>query len=429
MGGGVPIESHPQDCRVKLCEDGNVQTLTGKMGTGGGNVPLLLEIESCLTPWDVQSRRIYGEDGKWPSLYAGEGGGHGYVMKLMPVCYNGENLTSPLNKQNPLPGDPCHTLGTDSRNYVLIPCTAECPPLTLLVRSGCEGGGKGSLIQEDKSATLSTQTRCTQALFVPVALDLYNQKTGEVMNALRAGKGGDTIPCVGELKEVIPIADKATRYKGGGDTRNEDGAGNGLGIGEADAPAYTLTAADRHAVAYSLDKAAYNQGENALYSIGVMEDVAHTVTAGWQPPAVSYVVPDKAGTLTAKMAKGTGGPAGDECQNLVAWYPEYIVRRLMPLECGRLQGFPDGWTDGLAEAEPDDALIDYWEAVFEEHRRLTEEPQENRRKRSQVIKWLKDPCSDTALYKMWGNGIALPCAAFVMKGIVMELQRGGQGVD
>ena len=35
----------------------------------------------------------------------------------------------------------------------------------------------------------------------------------------------------------------------------------------------------------------------------------------------------------------------------------------------------------------------------------------------EVIKWLKDPASDSALYKMWGNGIALPCAAFVMEGI------------
>ena len=39
----IPVESHPQDCRVKLSEDGTVQTLSGKMGTGGGNVPLMLQ--------------------------------------------------------------------------------------------------------------------------------------------------------------------------------------------------------------------------------------------------------------------------------------------------------------------------------------------------------------------------------------------------
>jgi len=37
--------------------------------------------EECLTPWDVQSRRVFTEEAKWPSLYAGEGGGHGYVIR------------------------------------------------------------------------------------------------------------------------------------------------------------------------------------------------------------------------------------------------------------------------------------------------------------------------------------------------------------
>ncbi len=191
---------------------------------------------------------------------------------------------------------------------------------------------------------------------------------------------------------------------GGGETRNEDGAGNGLGIGEVDAPAYTLTAMDRHAVAYCLDKAAYNQGENALYGIGVTEDVAHTITAGWQPPAVAYdcrndaVNLELSGTL---QAKDNGG------QSL-----NYTNPVAVPEIAGTLY------------TEPDEQTVDYWESVFEEHRRVTREPK-NRRKRSQIVKWLKNPYSDTALYKMWGNGIALPCAAFVMKGIVMELQGGG----
>ena len=37
--------------------------------------------DGCLTPWDVQSRRVHSEHSTWPALYAGEGGGHGYVMK------------------------------------------------------------------------------------------------------------------------------------------------------------------------------------------------------------------------------------------------------------------------------------------------------------------------------------------------------------
>lgn len=58
----------------------------------------------------------------------------------------------------------------------------------------------------------------------------------------------------------------------------------------------------------------------------------------------------------------------------------YIVRRLTPLECCRLQGFPDNWEDGVQG-------------------------------------------SDSARYKMWGNGIALPCAADVLRRIAREIKR------
>ena len=58
---------------------------------------------------------------------------------------------------------------------------------------------------------------------------------------------------------------------------------------------------------------------------------------------------------------------------------KYIVRRLTPLECCRLQGFPDWWTEGVEG-------------------------------------------SDSAQYKMWGNGIALPCAVDVLRRIAKEME-------
>lgn len=101
-----------------------------------------------------------------------------------------------------------------------------------------------------------------------------------------------------------------------------------------------------------------------------------------------------AGTVSAKWAKGTGGPAGDECQNLVAFACNqrdgvrdmkdesgalqaqlveqgYTVRRLTPLECERLQGFPDGWTD-------------------------------------------IEGASDTGRYKALGNSVAVPCVTWII---------------
>ena len=102
--------------------------------------------------------------------------------------------------------------------------------------------------------------------------------------------------------------------------------------------------------------------------------------------------------------------------------PHYIVRRLTPLECCRLQGFPDWWCSNLETENPTESDIEFWREVFETHRTVisgTSKPKTDK----QIIKWLKDPYSDSAIYKMWGNGIALPNALFVMQGIAEELCR------
>jgi len=92
---------------------------------------------------------------------------------------------------------------------------------------------------------------------------------------------------------------------------------------------------------------------------------------------------DVAATLDASYYKGTGARNGKErevvAMSVVAPTRRYIVRRLTPTECARLQGFPDWWTDGVEG-------------------------------------------SDSAKYKMWGNGMALPCVLAVLNGIG-ELER------
>ena len=59
---------------------------------------------------------------------------------------------------------------------------------------------------------------------------------------------------------------------------------------------------------------------------------------------------DVCGTLTAKWAKGSSGPAGDECGNLVPF--NNLIRKLTPLEGERLMGFPDGYTAGPHKGKP-----------------------------------------------------------------------------
>lgn len=95
---------------------------------------------------------------------------------------------------------------------------------------------------------------------------------------------------------------------------------------------------------------------------------------------------------------------------------DYTVRRLTPTECARLQGFPDWWCARLETPEPTEEEIRFWMEVFETHRKVMGTAKKART-RNQVIKWLKNPHTDSAEYKMWGNGVALPCVFFVMAGI------------
>lgn len=269
------------------------------------------------------------------------------------------------------------------------------------------------------------------------SVDLRNQSLGVDKSQTLHGNGhGESVATV---LHPIPIADKATRNKGGGDTRNDDGAGNGLGVGEPRAPAYTLTAADRHGVAYAIDRAAFNQGANAQYNISIQEELAQTLVAKG-PGGVCHqkqmersvaAMTENMGNKAETYQKVTGPlmanshpgsyTGQDAFSDMLVATLEYIVRRLTPLECCRLQGFPDYWTQALGIAEPTEDDILYWRMIFREQAEALGETKKEKTD-NQIRKWLQNPSSDSAVYKMWGNGIALPNAMFVMEGIAMILQ-------
>ena len=100
---------------------------------------------------------------------------------------------------------------------------------------------------------------------------------------------------------------------------------------------------------------------------------------------------------------------------------DYIVRRLTPTECARLQGFPDWWCSDLGTDKPMDAEVYEWYKIFEAHRKImgsSSKPKTDK----QIRAFLTDPHSDSAEYKMKGNGVALPCVYFVLSGIVYYTQ-------
>ena len=101
---------------------------------------------------------------------------------------------------------------------------------------------------------------------------------------------------------------------------------------------------------------------------------------------------------------------------------DYIARRLTPDEYGKLQGFPEEWGRGLEKDVINDAELCAWRHIFDKH---CEVYGIKRKTDKQIIKWLSEPHSDAAFYKMWGNGIALPCAIAVLKRVQERGTNGG----
>lgn len=184
----------------------------------------------------------------------------------------------------------------------------------------------------------------------------------------------------------------------------------GSGINED--VSFTLNATDRHAVAFSQDsytKYSENDKCGALRATGGMYG-GGSETLVYSTSKNSYHTEAEENLANTLVASDYKDPPTVNS-------PEYIVRRLTPTECARLQGFPDWWCADLGTDEPTDEELRFWKEVFETHRKIigsTVKPKSEK----QIRTWLKNPHSDSAEYKLWGNGVVLPCVYFVLSGIV-----------
>ena len=178
----------------------------------------------------------------------------------------------------------------------------------------------------------------------------------------RCGTGGNNVPLVGNNPEVFCIDGNAI-------DRQPQNGGNGIGY-QKDI-AYTLTATDHHAV-FSRQRV----------DVFAESEVVSTESARQHKDATDLVAQpyqNVVGTLVRSDHKGIGNQyvSNDKC--IVA--SQNLIRRLTPLECERLQGFPDHWTDIPG-------------------------------------------ASDAARYKALGNSVAIPCVDYVMRGILLAIRNG-----
>lgn len=175
---------------------------------------------------------------------------------------------------------------------------------------------------------------------------------------------------------------------------------------------FTLNTTDRHAVAFSQDsytKYSENDKCGALRAAGGMYG-GGSETLVYSTSKNSYHTEAKENLANTLVASDYKDPPTVNS-------PEYIVRRLTPTECARLQGFPDWWCADLGTVEPTDEELTFWKDVFETHRKIVGGAVKPKSEK-QILTWLKNPHSDSAEYKLWGNGVALPCVSFMLSGIV-----------
>ena len=379
--------------------------------------PCVMESAGFCTEHSAHSRSIGYEEETSPTLRAGTVPAAVYENHSQDTRYTGPLKTAPTVMS---------TYGTGGNNQPFVVET----PKTLKIRSGCEGGGKGALIQENKSATLGCNN--DQTVFVPKvygicskqshAMQSDNPHSGfyEADTSRCLDRGGGNPSCNQGGMAVVAV-------QGSMIGRSDKNGPQGSGVNED--VSFTLDATDRHAVAYGIDRATYNMGRNAKFGITVETEIEPTMVSKG-PGAVGQPI-----YHSSKSSFHTNFTDDDVTETLVATdfkdpptvskEPDYIVRRLTPTECARLQGFPDWWCSNLETDEPTEEEIEFWTEVFETHRRVMGASSKPK-SRNQIIKWLKDPHSDSAEYKMWGNGVALPNVCFVLSGIVYYAQLSGE---
>ena len=378
------------------------EEVTSTLRAEAHHPPCVMESAGFCTEHSAKSRTIGYEEECSPTLRAG----------VVPAAVY-ENHSQDTRYTGPLDVAPTvsSTYGMGGNNQPFV--VSDDAPYTMKIRSGCEGGGKGALIQENKSATLSCNN--DQTLFEPCGWD-----GGQISPTLTKQNAGgsqrmpdkDNFTCVLQPFGICSNDSNAMKsdnpHSGiyeAETARTLDGNGGNPSCNQGG-----IAVVESYAIQGSMIG---REDKNGPQGDGINEDVSFTLNTvdrhavyAMTTGSFTQVEEDTSPTIMARDYKDP---------NAICMGHGYTVRRLTPTECARLQGFPDNWCADLGTEKPTDEEMYFWHKVFKTYSEVTGCKMKSDK---QVAKWLKNPYSDSAEYKMWGNGVALPCVWFVLCGIV-----------
>ena len=355
----------------------DLHDVAGALGAQPGMKQQTFIAEECLNSWDTQQARVFTPERKAPTL-AGADGGSGQnpagLLFAAGFCAGASPAAGSIGYQEEisptLRGSPSGNMMPsvfclNDQGGSVMDCTKDISgtlraqehghqPLVMATQQGGEETGMGVCPTVTAAAGMSGSNQ--PVLFENHGIDARYTGPHPVSPTLsaRAGTGGNNLPLALQVEEVFCITGNAI-------DRQPQNGGNGIGY-QMDI-AYTLTATDHHAV-YSRQRV----------DVFRDDDIASTESARQHKDATDLVYQETVGALTSSDRKGPNSQYVGQ-DKLIVDGP-LLIRRLTPLECERLQGFPDGWTD-ISGA------------------------------------------SDSARYKALGNSVAIPCVEFIMRGISM----------
>ncbi len=436
----IAYESHPQEgtadtpiiCMAtqqggaEITENGVCPTITAAAGMSGNNQPwicwpqkahtlsarhdgspqpdkgnganIIVQAAGFKAGQGVNARSIGYEEERTPTI-AAEAGGNSIpsvcITEALP--FDTTQVTSPQNGCHPKWGDPCHPLASQ----------AHAPSVVAAVYDA-RGNGDGQIV--------STIT-------------------------------GDHNGHISDYTAVVV----EPAYSIQGNTVDREAKQNGMGVSKD--VAHTLNATDRHVTAFSMQSFGdYKESDQAsglkardykdATDLVIEQNGFQNTGQGWwndEEIAATLRTPCGGDSTKANVIVSREEVFGVDCRNMNE-YPElyptlqakpnggqslnfsgavrvrYIVRRLTPTECARLQGFADRWGDIDLKEDFTDEEYRFWLDVRNTHATINGKMVKDYTK-AQMLKWYNKLGTDSAEYKMWGNGLALPPTLYVMQGI------------